>query len=77
MKYGTDGECIRVFKDTHWHILTRGINTAYMLLETKASPTYQKELQSKDINFQLSLTGIYCLKAAERAISTLKNHFIA
>ena len=76
MKYGTDSECIWVFKDKPWHILTRGINPAYMILE-KASPTYQRELQSKDINFQLSLTGIYRGKADERAISTLKNHFIA
>ena len=48
-----------------------------MWLDKEASPAFQLELQSKGINFQLSLSGMHHRNAAECAIIKFKDHFIA
>ena len=67
---------IRVFTDLHYHLLTRWIKPAYMRLDNEASPTFQRELKAKNINFQLPPPLMHCHNAAERAIRTFKYHFI-
>ena len=77
MKSRADSEFTRVVMDLHEHLLTRGIKPAYTRLENEASPAFQRELKTKNIDFQLSLSGMHRRNAAERAIITFKDHFIA
>ena len=77
MKSIEDSEFIRVFKDLNEHLITRGINPAYTRLYNEASPAFQRELKSKNIDFQLSPPpGMHLRNTAERAISIFKDHFI-
>ena len=77
MKAISGSKFIWVFKDLHKHLFTIGINPEYKRMDNEASPTFQKELKSKDIDFQLSPPGIHRPNAHERAISTFKDYFIA
>ena len=77
MKEISDSEVIQVFRDLHDHLLTRRRNPAYMRLDNEASPSFQRELKSKDIDFQLAPPGMHFHNTEERAISIFKDHFIA
>jgi hypothetical protein len=46
-------------------------------LDNKASAILQEFMSNQQINFQLVPPHIHCRNAAERAIHTWKNHFIA
>ena len=46
-------------------------------MDNEASPAFQRELKAKNIDFQLAPPGMHLRNAAERAISTFKDHFIA
>ena len=77
MKSIVDSDFILVFTEFHEHLLVRGINTSYMRLYNEAYPYFQREPKANNIYFQLSPPVIHFHNAAERAISTFKNHFIA
>ena len=77
MKARADSEFIRVFTDLHENLLTRWINPAYMILDNEAYPAFKRELKANNIDLQLSPPGMHFRNAAERAISTFKDHFIA
>ena len=76
MKAISDSNFVRVLKDLHEHLLTRGLNPLYIILYNEASPAFQRELNSKYINFQLSPPEIHCRNANELAISTFRYHLI-
>ena len=48
-----------------------------MHLDNEASPEFHALLKEKNINYQLAPPGMYRKNAAERAIDTFKDHFIA
>ena len=77
LKERSYNESIRVFKELHEHLLTRAIKPEYMIMYYEASPSFQRELKSKDTKLQLSPQGMYHCNPSERAISTFKYHFIA
>ena len=77
MNSRSDSEFIWAFTDIHEHLLTRGINPTYMRLDNEASPAFQGELKVNNIDFKLSPPGMHCRNAAEWAISTFKDNFIA
>ena len=54
MKERPDSEFIRVFKDLYDHPLTKVYNPEYMRLDNEASTLFQRELTTKDIDFQLA-----------------------
>ena len=76
MKARSYSKFIWVFKDLHEHLLTRGLNPEYMILDNEASPDFQRELKSKYIGFQPSPPVMHFRNAVERVISTFKYHFI-
>ena len=77
MKAISDSEFIRVFKDLHDHLLARGLKSAYMGPDNEASlPPSKENLESKNINFQLSPPVMHRRKSDEREISTFKDRFI-
>ena len=77
MKARSDSKVIRVLKDIHEYLLTRGIKPEYMRLGNESSPPFQRYLKAKDIDFRLSPPGMHCHNMTEREISTFKDHFIA
>ena len=77
MKSIAYSEFIRVFRDLHEHLLSRGINTGYMRLDNESSSAFQREPKAKNVDFQLSPSGMHRRNAAQQAISTLKYPFIA
>ena len=77
MKSRLDIEFIRVFTDLHEHLLTRGVKPAYMRLDNEASPAFQIEIKANNIDFQLTPPVMHRRNAAEQAMSTFKDHFIA
>ena len=42
MKSRADSKFTRVFTDLHEHLLTRGLNPAYMRLDNEVSPAFQR-----------------------------------
>ena len=55
----------------------RGMKPILHTLDNEASKTLKEYLQEEQIQFQLTPAGIHQRNAAERAIQTWKNHFIA
>ena len=56
---------------------SRGLCTQLQKLDNEASSALQQHLASVDVNFQLVPPHVHRRNAAERAIRTFKNHFIA
>ena len=54
IKSRADSKFIRVFTDLHEHLLTRGVNPSYMILDNEASPAFQIKLKANNIDFQLA-----------------------
>ena len=77
MEARTYKELIQVLKYLHEHCLTRGLKLAYMILEYKDPPDFQREIQAKGIQLQLTPPGMNLHNAAEHAISMSKENFIA
>ena len=77
MKNRTEKEFIPVFQYLHGNLTKRGLKPNYMQLDNKASPVFQSLLKDKCIDYQLAPPGMHRRNAAERAISTFKDHFIA
>ena len=53
MNYRAGSYFIRVFMELPEHLLTRGLNPAYTILDNKYSHTLKIELKAKNIDFQL------------------------
>jgi hypothetical protein len=56
---------------------SRGLQPKLQKLDNKASQILQQYMVEENINFQLVPPGLHRRNAAERAIRTFKNHFIA
>eukprot|EP00957_Ditylum_brightwellii_P101378 7726347-Ditylum_brightwellii.AAC.1 len=78
MKNRTEGEIIRAYNVLHAHFTDRGLIPKFQVLDNKASAAVQVNLKkNKEVNFQLALPHCHHCNAAERAIQTFKNHFVA
>ena len=77
MNKRTDKEFICVFQYIHGHLTTRVLKPNYIQLDNEASPAFQALLKYKCIDYQLAPPVMHRLNAAERSISTFKDHFIA
>ena len=58
MKERSCSKFIRVFRDLHDHLLTRGLKPAYMRLDNEASHAFQRDIKSKDIYLKLAPPGM-------------------
>ena len=70
-------EMIRVWKKVNNTLASAGIEPKISILNNEISNEYKQTLQSKNITFQLVPPHIHRRNAAERAIQTFKNHFLA
>ncbi len=67
----------RAFEKPHRLFVQRGFKPKYHRLDNKASTLMKDFSKSQQIDFQLVAPGVHQSNAAERAIHTFKNHFIA
>ena len=72
MKAKPYSEFIWVVKYLLDHLLTRGIKPSYTRIDNGSYTSIQRELKSKDINFQLSPPGMHRHNTAECVIITFK-----
>jgi hypothetical protein len=72
MKNRSDTEAIRAYTRIHDEL-----TPMFQTMDNEASKALKKNLHSKDIHFQLVATHVHGQNAAERAIQTFKNHFVA
>ena len=70
-------EHIRAYNKLHAYLLERGFQPQLQRLDNEAGAAYKSNLRAKDIDFQLVPPHNHRRNAAERAIQTFKNHFVA
>ena len=72
------GPCIlRAFQVLYSRLVTAGLRPVLQRLDNECSTALKQFLTDEAIDFQLVPPGMHRRNAAERAIRTLKNHFIA
>jgi hypothetical protein len=77
MKSRTDDEIIRSYQALHDSLIAAGLKPRLQKLDNEASHRLKQFLNTNDIEFQLIPPHLHRCNAAERAIRTFKNHFIA
>ena len=77
MKDRSGPEILLAYKRGHELLSSRGLRPQLQKLDNEASSALQQHLVSEDVNFQLAPPHVHQRNAAERAIRTFKNHFIA
>ena len=77
MKNRSDAEMLRAYAIINNILIRRGLRPRLQRLDNEASKALKQYLQDTDVEFQLVPPHIHQRNAAERAIRTFKNHFIA
>jgi hypothetical protein len=77
MKNRSDTEAIRAYTRIYEELTAKGRKPTFQTMENEASKNLKLFLHSNNIQFQLVPPHIHRQKAAERAIETFKNHFVA
>jgi hypothetical protein len=68
---------LKACKEVHCILTSRGFCPQCQRLDNKISKVFKAFLQSVNVDYQLTPAGSHGRNAAERAICTFKNHFIA
>jgi Reverse transcriptase (RNA-dependent DNA polymerase) len=68
---------LAAFKALHQTLTARGMRPKIHILDNECSAELKSYLQSQQIDYQLAPPHVHRRNAAERAIRTFKNHFIA
>ena len=77
MKSRTAAEITNTYKKIQEMFTKAGLKPKLHILDNECSETFKKFMISKDETWQLAPPHIHRRNAAERAIQTWKNHFIA
>ncbi len=77
MLYCTDASMVTAFTKVITILKAGGYQPALNVMENECSTTVKKYIKSENINIQLVPLHNHCVDAAERAIATFKEHFIA
>jgi hypothetical protein len=77
MKNRSDAEAIRAYSKIYDEITSKGLKLKFQTMDNESSTALKQFLHSKDIQFQLVPPHVHRQNAAERAIQTFKNHFVA
>jgi hypothetical protein len=77
MKNRSDAEAIRAYSRIYDELTSKGLKPKFQTMDDEASTALKQFLHSKDIQFQLVPPHVHRQNAAERAIQTFKNHFVA
>ena len=73
----TAGEIKRGWESIHRRLSTRGVSPNLYILDNECSADLKHSMTKYDVNWQLATPHLHRANAAERAIRTFKNHFIA
>jgi hypothetical protein len=68
---------VEAYAILHKRLFTTGLKPRLQGLDNECSKLLKEFMHANDVNFQLVPPGIHRRNAAERAIRTFKNHFIA
>ena len=77
MKARSDDEALRAYEALYNTLTTRGCKPSLNILDNEASRAIKRAITSSGATFQLVEPHNHRVNAAERAIRTFKNHFIA
>ena len=77
MKSRTGAEHLAAYKKVHTLLTSRGLKPQLQRLDNEASAALQQFMSDEGIDYQLVPPNVHRRNAAERAIRTFKNHFIA
>ena len=77
MKTRTGAEHLAAYKRVHTTLTSRGLKPQLQRLDNEASTALQQFMQDEGVDYQLVPPNLHRRNAAERAIRTFKNHFIA
>jgi hypothetical protein len=77
MKNRSDAEAIRAYSKIYDELTSKGLKPKFKTMDNEASTALKHFLHSKDIQFQLVPPHVHRQNAAERAIQTFTNHFVA
>ncbi|EEC45165.1 predicted protein [Phaeodactylum tricornutum CCAP 1055/1] len=77
MKNKSGPEILAAYKRAHALLTQRGLRPQLQRLDNEASAALQSFMSSEHVDFQLAPPHLHRRNAAERAIRTFKNHFIA
>ena len=77
MKSKSGADHLAAYKQVHSLLTSRGLKPQLQRLDNEASTALQNFMHAEQIDFQLVPPHVHRRNAAERAIRTFKNHFIA
>ena len=77
LKTRQGAEITRKWMDLHQIFLKRGISPETYVMDNEVSQDLKKSLLNYNVKYQLTPPNMYRINAAERAIRTFKNHFLA
>ncbi len=77
LKSRAAAEIKRAFEKVHKLLTQRGLRPKFHRLDNEASTLLKDFLKQEQIDYHLVTPGVHRINAAERAIRTFKNHFIA
>jgi hypothetical protein len=77
MKYRSASEWVKAYDSVHQELAVKGFKPKLQTLDNEASAALKNFFTVNDIAYQLVPPHCHRLKAAERAIRTSKDHFVA
>jgi hypothetical protein len=77
MKIITDAEMIRAYTSLHKQLINAGLKPELQVMDNECSKEFRQYLTDENIDVQLVPPHLHRQNAAERAIQTFKNHFVA
>jgi hypothetical protein len=77
IKDRSDTEAIRAYTRIYEELTAKGLKPTFQKMENEASKVLKLFLHSNDIQLQLVPPHVHQKNAAERAIQTFKNRFVA
>ncbi len=73
----TDASMVTAFTEVITILKAGGYQPALNMMDNECSAAVKKYIRSENLNIQLVSPHNHCVNAAERAIATFKEHFIA
>ena len=77
MKNRKDTEIFRSYAKLSDYLIDIGMRPKFQILDNEASQAFQKEICTRNCDLQLVPPNMHIRNAAERAIITFNNHFVA
>ena len=68
---------LAAYKNIHARLVSAGLRPQYQTLDSEISDAFKAFLRTVGVTYQLVPPGVHRRNAAERAIRTVQNHFIA